>query len=142
MKSGSRANALLMELLIVILFFMFAATTLVQIFGLARQRSQKASDVASAVLEAQNVAEAMYAADDIDRLLEEQGFRSSHGAWSRDCGDYSLYVTGGPVPAGAGELWSGTVSAFYKLRDPDAVRAEDEELFSLTCTRYEGVTGQ
>ena len=142
MRNRNRSNVLLLEILIAVLFFMLSATVLVRVFVTARNMTVRSGVKSVAVAEAQNVAEAMYAADDIDQLLEEQGFRLSHGAWSKDCGDYSLYVTGGPVSASAGELWTGTVSAFYKLRDPAAARAEDEELFSLTCTRYKGVTGQ
>ena len=142
MKNRNRSNVLLVEILFAVLFFMLSATVIVNVFVASRNMTVRSGVKSAAVAEAQNVAEAMYAADDIDQMLEEQGFRVSHGAWSKDCGDYSLYVTGGTVPAGAGELWTGTVSAFYKLRDPSAARAEDEELFTLTCTRYEGVTGQ
>ena len=139
MRNRNRSNVLLLEILIAVLFFMLSATVLVRVFVTARNMTVRSGVKSVAVAEAQNVAEAMYAADDIDQMLEEQGFRVSHGAWSKDCGDYSLYVTGGPVSAGAGELWTGTVSAFYKLRNPDTARAEDEQLFELVCTRYRGV---
>ena len=139
MRSKNRSNVLLVEILIAVLFFMLSATVLVRVFVTARNMTVRSGVESVAVADAQNVAEALYAADDIDATLTEMGFASSHGAWSQDRGDYTLYVMGASEPAGAGELWSGSVSAFYKLRNPDAARVEDEQLFSLTCTRYKGV---
>ena len=42
MREGHRANALLVELLLVILFFMLGSTTLVQIFADAKHKSMQA----------------------------------------------------------------------------------------------------
>ena len=142
MKSRNRSNVLLVEILIAVLFFMLSATVLVRVFVGARNMTVRAGVESVAVSDAQNVAEALYAAEDIDAALEGMGFSSSHGAWTKDRGDYTLYIMGEATPTEAGELWSGTVGAFYKLRDPDAARAEDEELFALTCTRYKGVAQQ
>ncbi len=142
MSNRNRSNVLLLEILIAVLFFMLSATVLVKVFVTARNMTVRSGVQSAAIAEAQNVAETLYAADDIEQTLADQGFSSYHGAWSKDCGDYSLYVDGSSVPAGPGELWTGSVSAFYKLRNPDAARAEDEQLFSLTCTRYKGVARQ
>ena len=140
MRNRNRSNILLMEILIAVLFFMLSSTVLVNVFGTARNMTVRSGVETVAVADAQNVAEALYAADDIDATLENMGFFSSHGAWSLDRGDYTLYVFGASTPTEAGELWSGSVSAFYNLRNPDAARQESEELFSLTCTRYKGVS--
>lgn len=139
MRSKNRSNVLLVEILIAVLFFMLSATVLVRIFVTARNMTVRSGVESVAVADAQNVAETLYAAEDIDGTLSEMGFYSSHGAWTLDRGDYTLYVDGEETATEAGALWSGTVSAFYKLRNPDAARAEDEQLFSLTCTRYKGV---
>jgi len=139
MRKRNRSNVLLVEILIAVLFFMLSATVLVKVFVTARNMTVRSGVESKAVVDAQNVAESIYAAEDIDALLEGMGFHSSHGSWTLDRGDYTLYVDGSAKPTDAGELWSGTVRAFYKLRNPDAARAEDEELFSLTCTRYKGV---
>ena len=139
MRNRNRSNVLLVEILIAVLFFMLSATVLVKIFVAARNMTVRSGVESMAIADAQNVAEMMYAAEDIDATLEGMGFYSSHGAWTLDRGDYTLYVDGRATSTEAGELWSGTVSAFYKLRNPDAARAEDEQLFSLTCTRYKGV---
>ncbi|MBR6891269.1 MAG: type II secretion system protein [Clostridia bacterium] len=138
MKRKNQSNVLLVEILIVVLFFMLSATVLVRVFIGARNRTVRAGVEAVAVNDAQNVAETLYAAKDIDQSMKDMGFLSSHGAWTKDCGDYTLYVKGEAGETGAGTLWTGEVSAFYKLRNPDKARQEDEELFTLPCTRYEG----
>jgi Tfp pilus assembly protein PilV len=139
MRNRNRSNVLLVEILIAVLFFMLSATVLVKVFVTARNMTVRSGVESKAVVDAQNVAESIYAAEDIDALLEGMGFHSSHGSWTLDRGDYTLYVDGSAQPTDAGELWSGEVSAFYKLRNPDDVAPQDEELFSLTCTRYKGV---
>lgn len=139
MRSKNRSNILLVEILIAVLFFMLSATVLMRVFVTARNVTVRSGVEAAALSEAQNVAETLYAADDMDAALEALEFVSSHGTWSRDCGDYTLYVTGAIEPTNTGELWSGSVSAFYKLRNPDQARLEDEELFSLPCAKYKGV---
>ena len=122
MRNNSRSNVLLVEILIAVLFFMLSATVLIRVFATARNMTVRSGVESAAIADAQNVAEVLYA--------------------SEDRGDYTLYVSGDTTSTEGGELWSGTVSAFYKLRNPEAVRLEDEELFSLTCTRYKGVAAQ
>ena len=140
MRNKNRSNILLVEILIAVLFFMLSATVLVRVFIGARNMTVKSGVESRALAEAQNVAETLYTAEDVDATLEELSFVSSHGTWSKDCGDYTLYVTGELQPTNAGELWTGSVSAFYKLRNPDLARQEDEELFSLPCAKYKGVS--
>lgn len=139
MRNKNRSNVLLVEILIAVLFFMLSATVLVRVFISARNLTVRSGVEAKALTEAQNVAETLMAADDVDAALDALEFSSFHGAWSKDCGQYSLYVDGAVEPTNAGELWAGTVSAFYRLHNPDDARAEDEELFSLACTRYREV---
>ena len=139
MRNRNRSNVLLVEILIAVLFFMLSATVLIRVFATARNMTVRSGVESRAIVEAQNVAEALYAAEDIEQALEQMEFRNAHGAWSRDCGDYTLYVYGSARDEAAGELWSGAGSAFYKLRNPDDVAPKDEELFSLVCTRYKGV---
>lgn len=139
MNNKSHSNVLLVEILIAVLFFMLSATVLLRVFATARNMTVRAGVETEAVSRAQNVAEVLYEADDVDATLTQMGFQSAHGAWSKDEGDFTLYVMGSAEDTEAGELWTGSVSAFYKLRDPGAARQEDEKLFSLTCTRYKGV---
>ena len=126
MKSGSRSNALLMELLIVILFFMFAATTLVELFGMARQRSQQAEIANAAALEAQNAAEMLYDAEDADACLEKMGFVHGENGWTLEKDGYTLRVTEENEETEAGVLRTMLVAAEYK----------GDTLMSLPSTRY------
>ena len=139
MKSRNRSNVLLVEILIAVLFFMLSATVLVRVFATSRNLTVRSGIESLALAEAQDVAETIYAAEDIDRAMADMQFTSMHGAWSKNCGDYSLYVTGGTVPAGAGELWTGTVSAFYRQGETTVETLGEGELFTLTCTRYREV---
>ena len=139
MSNRNRSNVLLVEILIAVLFFMLSATVLVRVFVTARNLTVRAGAETAALAEAQNVAEAIYAAEDPDALLEGMAFVSSHGAWSRDYGSFTLYVAGEESPSGAGVMWQGQVRAFYSQRDPEAARAQDAELFALPCARYREV---
>ena len=139
MGNRNRSNVLLVEILIAVLFFMLSATVLVQVFATARNMTVRSGVESRAIVEAQNVAEALYAAEDPDQLLADMSFMSSHGAWTRDYGDYTLYVEGAEKPADAGVSWVGTVRAFYHSRNVNQARQEDEELFSLPCVRYREV---
>ena len=126
MKNGSRANALLMELLIVILFFMFAAMTLVQIFGMSQSRSRQAMAANDALLEAQNMAETLYDAEDTESVLTEMGFTRNGEAWTLENGEYTLVVT---------EMLEETKTGVLRSTRVDAVYGE-KTVISLPATRY------
>lgn len=139
-NSSNRSNVLLVEILIAVLFFMLSATVLIRVFVASRNMTVRSGAETAALSDAQNVAAAIYAADDVEASLQDMGFILSHGAWSRasEDGSYTIYVDGGETPTEAGSLWTGSVRAFYSLRNADAARQEDEELFALKCTRYKG----
>lgn len=113
MKNGSRANALLIELLIVILFFMFAATTLVELFGAARERSRRAEILSAAALASQNAAEALYDAEETEPWLKEMGFEQEENGWIREEDGYALRVTEEKNETEAGVLRTVIVAAEY-----------------------------
>ena len=136
MGNKNRSNVLLVEILIAVLFFMLSATVLVRVFATARNMTVRSSAGGQALIEAQNVAEALYAADDPDALLESLNFSQSHGTWTRDDGSYSLYVSTTTTPTEAGELFQAEIRAFYLTRDAGAARPVSEEFFSLSVTRY------
>lgn len=139
MRNRNRSNVLLVEILIAVLFFMLSATVLIRVFVASRNMTVRSGVESEAIVDAQNVAEAIYAAEDIDQTLSDMGFASAYGAWSQNRGEYTLYVVGAETPTDAGVLWEGSVEALYNLRDPDVASLEAEQLFSLTCTRYKGV---
>ena len=69
MRSQSRTNALLIELLIVILFFMLASTILVRVFGEAYRQSETAGVSVEALAGVQNLADRIYASGEPEELL-------------------------------------------------------------------------
>ena len=139
MKSGNRSNVLLVEILIAVLFFMLSATVLVRVFATARNMTVRSGVESAAIVEAQNVAESIQAAEDVDQALADLSFVGMHGAWSKNYGDFSILVMGEATDTGVGELWSGTVSAYYQQGNTTVENMGDGELFSLTATRYREV---
>ncbi len=126
MKENGRVSSLLVELVIVLLFFMLASTTLMEIFGAAREKSTRATACNAAMLSSQNVAEALYAAPDADAALIAMGFTRENDAWTRNEGDYRLAVDCQEVPAGVGVMREAAVTAYWK----------DETLITLPASRY------
>ncbi len=82
MKTGNRSNALLVELMIVIMFFMLTTSVLLEVFAKARKMSARAELLTNSLVIAQNTADRLYAADDPEKTLTEMNF-------SKD-GDLSL----------------------------------------------------
>ena len=137
MSGKNRSNVLLVEILIAVLFFMLSATVLVRVFATAKNLSDRSGIQTQALAEAQNVADALYAAEDIDACLDGMGFESSHGVWTREFDSFTIYVAGGETETESGVMWEGSVRAFCEPRNvSDDVRRQDEELFSLPCLRY------
>ena len=126
MREGGRANALLVELLLVILFFMIGSTTLVELFANAKHRTIQARATNTAIMEAQNVADDLYGADDPDAALKALGFSEADGVWTLEEDEYTLKVTQQEEAAEAGVLRTFTVSA----------TGDGADLFSLPSTRY------
>lgn len=126
MKEGSRANTLLVELLLVIFFFMICAAVLVQIFADAKLKSRTAHATNASMLETQNIAEDLYGSDDPDAVLAEYGFTGENGTWTLERNGYLLKVT-----LRTEETASGT------LRTYDVSGIEGEKtLLTLPSTRF------
>ena len=139
MDNRNKSNVLLVEILIAVLFFMLSATVLVQVFATSRNLTVRAGVESQALAEAQNVLDALIAADDPEAVMEDMSFQLYHGAWSRSYGEYTLYVESAMRPETAGVMQEGNVRAFYRNRNVDMARQEDEELFSLPFARYREV---
>ena len=93
MKESGRANALLVELLLVIFFFMISAAILVQVYADAKLKSRTAQATNAAMLEGQNIAEDLYGSDDPEAVLKDYGFTSQDGVWTLEKKGYVLKVT-------------------------------------------------
>ena len=126
MKEGSRANALLVELLLVIFFFMIAAAILVQVFADAKLKSRTAHATNATMLEAQNIAEDLYAADDPDGILAAYGFEAEEGGWLLQKDGYSLKVV-----LRTEDTESGTLRT-YEISGVEG----DKTLLTLPSTRF------
>ena len=126
MKQRSRANALLVELLLVIFFFMISAAILVQVFADAKLKSRTAHATNASMLEAQNIAEDLYAADNPDAVLNAYGFTEKDGALILEKDGYFLKVT---------VREQETESGLLKTYDVSGVEG-DKTLLTLPSTRF------
>ena len=131
MKTGNRSNALLVELLIVVMFFMLASTVLLQVFSTAHNQISRAGTRTRALNEAQNVADRLYTAktpEDEDAALASLGFSSDEsGAQALEKDGYTLTVRFDSQAREAGDMRLYTVEAYQT----------DELLFTLPVARYE-----
>lgn len=85
MKERDRANTLLLEILIALLFFAIASAAIVKVFAGAWELTGRTERRAALLAEAQETAERLYAADDAEVLLTERGFaqNKASGMWER-----------------------------------------------------------
>lgn len=125
MRRG-RNNALLLELLVVVLYFVLLAAVLIQIFAAGYSQSQMADAMGEALSEGQELEEQLYKADEPERLLEQLGYARAGEIWSRDDGSYMLQVELGWSDTECGRLLSGTIEAIY----------DETRLFELPFARY------
>ena len=126
MKNRSRANALLVELLLVIFFFMISAAILVQVFADAKLKSRTAKATHASMLEAQNIAEDLYAAEDPDAVLKSYGFAAEDGGWVLEQDGYLLKVTLQEEATETGELRTYEIAGVK----------DGETLLTLPSTRF------
>ena len=126
MREGHRANALLVELLLVIFFFMLGATTLVELFAGAKHKTIQARATNVAIMEAENIADELYGSDDPEATLKELGFTSDGGVWTLEKKEYTLTVTQSEEALDAGTL------RLFKI----AGTGDGKDLFTLPSTRY------
>ena len=129
MKRNHTGNVLLVELLIVILFFMLGSIILVQVFGKAHEMNAYADTLAEAVSEVQSAADTLYAAgaEDLERTFAEMSFEEDGpGRWVRIGERYSLYAEASEEPSTYGIMRRMEVKAV----------AGEETLLTLPCSRY------
>lgn len=126
MKERSRANALLIELLLVIFFFMLSAAILVQVFANARIKSRTAKAINASMLDAQNIAEDLYHADEPETVLNAYGFKAEGDRWELQKEGYLLKVT---------LLTETTDSGMLRTYEISSVEGENI-LLTLPSTRF------
>jgi hypothetical protein len=126
MKERSRANTLLIELLLVIFFFMCSAGILVQVFANAKLKSREAHVINASMLDAENIAEELYHADNPDAVLESYGFTAEESGWELRKDDYLIRVAVRTEESDSGTLRTCEVSGVQG----------DKTLVKLPSTRY------
>jgi len=129
MKSANRSNALLVELLIVALFFMLASPVLLDLYSTARNQSVLSGNMTSALNQVQNVADRLFVEEDTEAALQDMGFERQENGWAKKTGYGSIVVTAQEESTPAGILLKAQVSA----------QQEDQLLFTLPVTRYQEV---
>lgn len=131
MKTSHRSNALLVELLIVVMFFMLSATILLQVFSKARTLDMRAEREADAVAQAQDLADQLWAAEDADALLTSLGFTRSGDTWEREADSVVTRVT-----AERQELSAGV----FLRSEVQVLDSDGTALVTLPCSRYREVS--
>ena len=127
MKTGNQSRALLVELLIVVLFFMLASTVLLRVFAAANAQSAQAGRLTEALNAAQNLADRLYAAADPEAELKAMDFAPEDGVLRREDGAFLLEVSLAREARASGAFLRGEVRVY----------SDGERLVSLPCSRYE-----
>lgn len=128
-----KGNMLLLELIIVILFFSLGQLVVVRLFAGAHEKAENSVLLADALLCCEDVAERLRTEDDPDGALLAMGFAGSSGQYvlSREEGfDVSVHLSRRKGPSG--ELLQAEVAA----------RAKGRELLSLPAARYLAKEGE
>ena len=126
MGKGNQLNTLLVEIMIAVLFFALSSTVILETFVVTRNQSRLADVYNVALMEAQNVADKLYASTDVEATLEEAGFTRNGAVWSFSEELYDLRVTVVNEPTAAGTLQCAEVSAMH----------QDESILTLPSLRY------
>ena len=127
MRNKSKADLLLIEIIIAVFFLMISLTVLVQIFAAAKTE---------ALAEAQNVGEVLLKEENTEEYLKNAGFALSHGVFTKDYGSFSLSVKEELIPKGSGIMRMDEVRGFYRFISTDDAHPQNEELFMLPYAVY------
>lgn len=119
-------NALLMEIMMAVLFLALSSAVILDLFAAAHMQSDLANARRLALHQAQNLSEQLYAAEDMDALLEASGFEHTPSGWHCGYENYVLLVRTDEEHAPAGSLMTATITAAQG----------DEVLADLPVSRY------
>ena len=129
MKAQNHSNALLVELMIIIAFFMLSATMLMQVFSAARKQGDRADMLNKALIEAQNIAEIIYASDNSEEALAGMGFVCENDIWKLEQDDTVALVT----------LETEELNAGVMEKQSVRILKDEEELIVLPGAKYREV---
>ncbi len=128
MKTG-RGNTLLVELLVVILFFALSQTIVLQVFTKAQQINHESEATHRALTQARDVAETLAVSDDAQAALAQMGFTADASGLLVAQGDgYRLTATVSSLTQTTGSITTVTLTAIQ----------HGAEVFTFPATRYKG----
>ena len=122
-----QGNILLIELLIVILFFSLSQVVMVRVFASAHEKSRDSVMLRHAMMACEDIAEQLSVSEEPDVTLLKLNFNGEDGSYIR-CEDkgFDLYVDCHREEQEAGTLLCSTVTA----------QKDDKEILSLPVTLY------
>ena len=126
MGKHNQLSTLLVEIIIAVMFFSFSATVILDTFNVTRSQSRQATVYNDALMEAQNIADKLYASGNFEETLQREGFEQSEQGWTLRLEEFDLQVTASQEETAAGVLLSAEVQAYHK----------GEALVELPCLRY------
>ena len=126
-KKHGTANVLLIELVLVILFFMLCVSTIVEMFGLARGKSAFARAGSQAMLTVENLEERLALAEDAGAELEKEGFVRAEDRWELKNDNYTITAVESAEKTEAGQLRTVVFTAEQKT---------GKKLFELPVVNY------
>ena len=126
MGKNNQLNTLLVEIMIAVFFFALSSTVILETFVVTRNQSRLAGVYDEALMEAQNIADRLYVAEDVIATLEQAGFQQDEHGWELQEELYNLRVTVAEEETAAGVLLKAEVSAVHN----------DNPLLTLPCLRY------
>lgn len=130
--SNHKSNTLLVELIIVILFFALSQAIVLQVFAKAQQLNRDTEALNRALMQAQDAAEMLAASDSAESALLSLGFTlSENGLYTVQGKGYSITAQVSAQAQGAGTLTSVELAAYR----------DGAELFRLPAARYRGGAG-
>lgn len=122
-----QGNILLIELLIVILFFSLSQVVMVRVFAAAHEKSHTSVQLRHALMACQDVAEQLSVSEEPDALLLRMDFNGEDGTYFRcDENGFDVYVHCQREETAAGTLLTSTVTA----------QKENREILTLPVSLY------
>ncbi len=127
-----KGNMLLIELVIVILFFSLSQVVIVQVFAQAQRRTLENSRMNSALMRAQSMLEYMTGVQNPEKTLEGMGLKGENGVYTMEGDGYQLEASVRHLSQPAGELVTVDFTA----------RQDDKEMFAIPSVQYFPREGQ
>ena len=109
MSKNRSQNILLAEIMIAVLFFALCSTVILEVFVAAKEYRAKAEMQSEALVVMRDVAERIYAADEMEDLLTEAGFQLEADEWVREETGYELKIAAEEKMTSAGVIRSARV---------------------------------